>query len=287
MMKRINRNDRIIYAINMGSKTSTVEAKKAVVQQSTPLHWHDCYEMELVVGGCGTHIINGTKYPMRVGDFYLLTPEDFHEVISDEPITTLGIMFDEKLVSEELLFNIPVIRITASELLTCIDGEIYNLVSNYFVRVLEEVNEEEKSLSTVYISKLTECIMIELFRAVEGKTVGITQKAVNDVLIYIHSHYTENLSLASLAELLHFSPSYLSMYFKENIGKNFKEYLITLRMKHAARLLANTELSVTEICYSCGFSSYSHFMRTFKSNFRQTPLSFRSTFKKVTDRKEN
>ena len=282
-MERINWNDRIIYAIDKESKASAVEAKRATVWQSTPLHWHNCYEMELVVGGCGTHIINGTKYPMRAGDFYLLTPEDFHEVISDEPITTLGIMFDEKLVSEELLFNIPVLRIAAPELVTSIDGEICNIVRSYFERILAEVKGEEKSLSTVYISKLIECIMIELFRTLEGKTAGITQKAVNDVLIYIHSHYTENLSLASLAELLHFSPSYLSMYFKENVGKNFKEYLITLRMKHAARLLANTELSVTEICYACGFSSYAHFMRSFKNNFGRTPLNFRDTYKQKTD----
>jgi len=281
-MKRINWNDRIIYAIE-SSKGSTVEAKRTIVRLCTPLHWHNCYEMELVIDGHGTHIINGKKYPMHVGDFYLLTTEDCHKVISNEPITTLGIMFDEKFVSEELLFHIPVIRITVPELLTCIDGDIYNIIRNYFERVLAEVVDGTgEFLSAVYISKLIECIMIELFRAIGGKESCVTRKATNDALVYIHSHYTENISLASLAELLHFSPSYLSMYFKESTGKNFKEYLIALRLKHAARLLANTELTVAEICYSCGFSSYSHFMRTFKSNFGQTPISFRNTYKQIT-----
>jgi len=257
-----------------------VVAKKGTVKSATELHWHDCFELELVVSGRGTHIINGNSYPMREGDLYLLTKEDCHKVIADETMTILGIMFDERILAESVLVAIPLVRITSPELNVNIGGELYSEIKGYFERVIrEEKSEIERYLAPDYIRGLIECIIIELFRSIVGASPSVTSKTSNDALAYMHKHYAEDITLESLAREVHLSPSYLSAYFKNTVGGNFREYLIELRMKHAARLLANTELSVTDVCYSCGFSTYSHFIRSFKARFGEPPLEFRKIHK--------
>lgn len=261
------------------SSVRIVAAKESTVKNQTALHWHDCLELELVTKGEGVHVINGKEFPMKAGDLYLLTKEDNHKVIARSPLTTLGIMFDEELLSQTLRFNLPSVKLAAGELLARVEGEKEARIRGCFRSVISEESEKsEPYMSSEYISGLIECIIIELFRALAKKwTAPLPSSAVNKALAYIHKHYFEALTLDMLSKELHLSPNYLSSYFKKSVGKNFKEYLIDLRIKHAARLLANTDMSVTEICFSCGFSSYSHFIRTFKSIFGETPLGFRNT----------
>ena len=52
-------------------------------------------------------------------------------------------------------------------------------------------------------------------------------------------------------------------------------------MRNACRLLANTDMSVTDVCFSCGFESFSNFMRTFKARVGSTPLGFRAGYKNI------
>lgn len=270
-----------IYSMYHQKSLRIVAAKKETVKEHTDLHWHDCCELELVVGGRGTHIINGNSYPIREGDLYFLTREDNHKIIADEPVTTLGIMFDEELVSKSLFLSIPSVRVCSNDMIANIGGQKRTCVEKYFENILSEESSENKLfMSELYISGLIECIIIELFRALtESNSETISDDAANRSLMYIHSHYAEDITLSSLAKEVHMSPNYLSSYFKNAIGKNFKDYLIELRIKHAGRLLANTNLSVTDICFSCGFSSYAHFIRTFRTRHGVTPLEFRKIHK--------
>ena len=83
------------------------------------------------------------------------------------------------------------------------------------------------------------------------------------------------MTLDTLAALTHLSRNYFSELFSSSTGRTFKSYLIDLRLRQACRLLANTDMSVTDVCYASGFDSFSNFMRTFKSRHKVTPLKFR------------
>lgn len=252
-------------------------AKRYVVQRDIGLHWHDCCEIELVLAGCGTHSINGNSYAIEPGNLYLFTPSDCHSITMDEPIEVLSIMFEEELISEDLYTNVLALEMTGADLIAQLSPAQRISVKQYFSTILEELNSENKNPHiSAYIEHLLNCIVIELLRGIPNTSSRTTDKQLmKEAILYLHHHYAEPITLTSLATHLHLTSSYLSTYFKANIGRSFKDYLIELRLRHACRLLVNTDLSVTDICFNCGFSSYSHFMRTFRAHYNTSPLQFR------------
>ncbi|MBU2886356.1 helix-turn-helix transcriptional regulator [Gilvimarinus agarilyticus] len=91
--------------------------------------------------------------------------------------------------------------------------------------------------------------------------------------LFRHQRYVE-LSLNEAAELCHLSPSYFSRLFKSVFRYSYSEYSIRHRLYSAARLLAQSEHSITDIAYELGFSSPSHFISLFKKQFGVTPKKY-------------
>lgn len=87
---------------------------------------------------------------------------------------------------------------------------------------------------------------------------------VHKVRQYIDEHYAEAITLKSMAALAYISPTYLSFSFKEVLGVNFNEYLTTVRMEHAKRLLASRQYRVYEVCEMVGYHDKKYFSDLFK-----------------------
>ncbi|MGT2771936.1 response regulator transcription factor [Streptococcus marimammalium] len=84
-----------------------------------------------------------------------------------------------------------------------------------------------------------------------------------------------NLSLKSLANQLSFSPNYLSVLIKKELGMSFQDYLIQERLKKAKRLLLTTNLKVYEIAEQVGFEDMNYFSQRFKQVVGVTPRQFK------------
>ena len=100
----------------------------------------------------------------------------------------------------------------------------------------------------------------------------------NDVLDYIDSHYTEELTLDDIADFSGFSKYHFTRLFKQYTDSTFYDYLSFRRIKSAEELLAKPELSITEIALQSGFSSISTFNRIFKQKKGCTPSEYRSLY---------
>ena len=99
--------------------------------------------------------------------------------------------------------------------------------------------------------------------------------AIDLLLEYMYSHYSENICLDELAELVHLNKSYLIRLFRREVGRTPLDYLTRLRLEQSARLLETTELKISEIAYRCGFESSSYFIRRFHKIYAQTPDQYR------------
>ena len=97
---------------------------------------------------------------------------------------------------------------------------------------------------------------------------------------YIDEHFMEDLTLTTLADMVCMTPSAFSRFFKTRTGRTLSDYIIDIRLGHAARMLVDTSKGVSEICYECGFNNQSNFNRIFKSKRGLTPRDFRAMFKK-------
>ena len=97
---------------------------------------------------------------------------------------------------------------------------------------------------------------------------------------YIDKHFSEEIKLENVTEIVGMAPAAFSRFFKLSTGKTFSKYVIDIRLGHASQLLVNTTMSVAEVCYECGYNNVSNFNRLFKENKKVTPSEFRESYQK-------
>ena len=96
---------------------------------------------------------------------------------------------------------------------------------------------------------------------------------------YLEAHFTQDVTLTSLAEVVHYNPSYLSRFYKQHTGKNIMARLYEVRIDHARRLLLQTGMKAGEISARCGFCSTKYFNQVFKKAAGCSPLEYRQRMK--------
>lgn len=107
------------------------------------------------------------------------------------------------------------------------------------------------------------------------KISDIFEKPVEILKEYIERNSCRDIKLEELAELVHFTPSYVSKLFRQETGQTLKEYINTAKIKTAKRLLEETEQSIQEIASNSGFNSISHFNRVFRQHIDMSPHQYR------------
>ena len=77
-------------------------------------------------------------------------------------------------------------------------------------------------------------------------------------------NFARDITLREVAELANMSEVAFSRFFSQHTGKSFTEYLIDIRIGKVARLLVDTNKTIAEICYECGYNNMSNFNRIFR-----------------------
>lgn len=119
------------------------------------------------------------------------------------------------------------------------------------------------------------CNMLELAYIKNDVDALDENNVINCVLRYMKRYYPQNITLEMICEHFGCSRSYLSHNFKKNIGQSFRECLTDLRLNNAESLLKYSELSITEIAYSVGFSESAYFSNVFKKKYGISPMTYR------------
>ena len=94
---------------------------------------------------------------------------------------------------------------------------------------------------------------------------------------YCSRNFAENLSLSVLEEHLHLNKYYISHLFSEKLGMRFNDYVNSLRISEAQRLLVNSDLSITHISEQVGFNTLRTFNRAFFKQMGLTPSEYRKS----------
>lgn len=107
--------------------------------------------------------------------------------------------------------------------------------------------------------------------AKEKESVSIVEKAKK----YIDDNFQKDVSLDDVSRIVDISPFYFSKLFKQEVGKNFIEYLTEVRLRKARALLNNPQYSIKEVCVMSGYSDPNYFSRIFKKYEGVTPSEYR------------
>lgn len=107
--------------------------------------------------------------------------------------------------------------------------------------------------------------------------------AVKTMMFYIREHFAETLPVRTLAQAAHISERECYRVFRECLHTTPTEYIISVRLQEACRLLTGSTMSVTQIAHSCGFGSSSYLNRVFDRSMGCTPGAYRQAWQDKTN----
>lgn len=121
-------------------------------------------------------------------------------------------------------------------------------------------------------------IISMLFSDIDYQQTPIDKLSILDeIKFYLDINYAENLKLKDVASYFGIHPNYLTRAFHQKFGISPKKYLLNLKFKKAAKLLATTQLPISVISNSLGFEDALAFSRTFKKIYDLSPANYRNS----------
>jgi AraC-like DNA-binding protein len=227
------------------------------------------------VPGTVMYWMSGTPYtllPSKEGLQMIIINFDFLQDRADDVAAHPPVLpqnFESEKLLEQISFsNAPMLN---KPLLLC------NLPSvlPYLQSMLQEAD-----IPTIWgnfqLSSLLRVVLTAMCRADTYTTNGKrSTDSFQRLLHYIHDHYTEPLSNASLAKRFNYHPNYISQLFTQHTGVSLHQYLLRIRVRQALYLLQTTELPISEVAIRSGFGNVSYFCQYFKKSTGYSPSSFR------------
>lgn len=236
-------------------------------------HWHDCFEIELIVDGTCTEALNGVNRDVKRGDITFITPTDLHEIKNINSLVIYNLMFAVETIDTKIL-NTILLRNERS-----FSWSLENSEFTYALSVLERAEIEFKNKSQNYERFIIDTInqLLIIILRTDGESLSKEKElSVRSAALYIRMNFKKNPTLEEVAKAVNLYPPYFSVKFHEVMGITFKKYINEIKLDFASKALKNNrEMSVSDICYESGFESLPHFHREFKKKFNCTPLEFR------------
>ncbi|MDR9795083.1 AraC family transcriptional regulator [Aeribacillus pallidus] len=163
------------------------------------------------------------------------------------------------------------------ELLFSNNGCVYSINNNFVINdcmtSILDMAENDK-IDEDAISIMIHKILYEL-KQLLNHADELHIKSIRSAIVYIENHYQDQINLTDLANCAGLSPFHFSRIFKKHMNCSPYQYLIGYRINNAKKLLHNTNLSIQEIAFACGFNSVSHFITMFKKHTNLSPKKFR------------
>lgn len=227
----------------------------------------DSFLLAYVVSG--TLLVHGknTSGPVEAGQFLLLDCYEPHSYRAPKDCELFWLHFD---------------GITARsyyDLITGRLGTVFSLknaarvtgrLTSIFQIFAQGISVQEALLSKYITDILTEPLLCGF-----SSEPSLEHHGIEDVISYISQHLSEPLCIETLCEKISLSPYYFIRFFKKKTGFTPHQYVLNARIDMARYLLANTELSIKEICFRTGFSNESAFSTAFKKATGISPAQYR------------
>ncbi len=233
----------------------------------SPVRTTNFLEIELPLEDGGTSYINNVAYPIERDRLICAKPGQKRK--SKPPFRCLYIHID--LPDDDLykpLFSIP-------DTIKLANRDTFSALFNEIIR---EYNKRSDNAAIMVYSKvlalISETLNLSAIAALPHPTKSHTT-AIEEAIHYIEKNYMNKITLEMLSNITHLSPFYLHKVFYNTVGMTPYDYILNKRIKKAKQLLTFTNLSLTTIANSCGFTDQSYFGKVFKQELGITPLKFR------------
>ena len=259
------------------------------------MHSHEFYEINIITEGFGTHYIENNSFSISSGDFFIIPPNIRHGYSEKSNLNIFHIILSDKFFTRyrddlrslhgfSLLFNIePQLRaksnlkifptISTSDFMFFLSeiGKLYKLN-----QATDAMHETEKCIKTLnLICEFANIVTSNKYGTKTHSFIDIQQ--ITTVLSYIDNNYGSKITLQDLCKLSNMSRSTLLNQFNAMCNCSPTEYIQSVRIDNARKLLADSDLSIATIAQECGFYDSAHFTRTFFQKTNLLPKEYRNS----------
>lgn len=266
MAEHYNFND-TIYIFSGNQNSNYIFQYITKRKLSAVYHSHDFYECMIILEGKCTQNINERKYSLKKDNIILLSPLDYHSIISqtddvtiiclsikEEEFNKLSYIYNFKPRDEKVLYS----------------KEISEKISTVF--------PDLKNLSLDYNFKLLIAMIIKEFNDVAMNEYQNMPSWLSYTLKEMTKPENIKEGIQAMIRISNYSRSQLSNIVKKYLGISLHTFILNLRLETACKELILTSKSIEEISESVGYSSFSHFQKVFKQQYGITPSKLRNRY---------
>lgn len=289
-------SDRVLHEITpLMGRDAIYIADRNKKEFAYPIHNHEVYELNFVENAAGVRRIVGDSSEI-IGnyDLVLITSPDLEHVweqntCTSKDIREITIQFKFGLDEEDVLFEKTPFLSIRNMLKEAQKGlafplpaimKVYNLLTSIssiddrfeallqFLRILHilSIQDGAHALATSAYAKVK---------------IEDDSRRVLKVKNYINENYMYEIKLETLADIANMSQSAFSRFFKLHTGRTLSDYIIDTRLGYATRMLLDTQDSIANISFNCGYNNLSNFNRLFKRKKGCSPSEFREKYRKT------
>jgi len=272
----------------LNSYISVIKREESFFQ--SPFHYHPEIELVYVIESHGKRIIGNSVEYFEAGDMVLLGSNIPHVWLSDEiyykGMATLKakaiVVYFNKEIFSQAFYELK----EASKLTALFDNAVRGLritgkTNTILANKLEKLTSKKdfdiivglfEILSILAASSDISFINNEVYTPISRKQHS---DRISDVLNYVKVNYKDDITLTSISKIASLTPQSFCRLFKKRMKKHFLEYLNEVRISNACKLLIETDLSISEVAYDCGYKTVSNFNKLFKKIVGTTPKTYK------------
>ena len=259
-------------------------------QMDFPLHFHEDYELCLTLNVRGKRILGNLVEDFTEKDLVITTPNVLHCYKRDDAFLNVRcevvvIQFPKELPSWGI-FATDHLRNIRTLLCQPAPGLKFSEATAEAVRerLLRLPRTEGFEAVQLFFGILHELAcadrtQVELIGVQSSDSTLPHSRRINKIVQFVEKNYHHKISLEDVGELVGMSAASVSRCFKLRTRHYFWDYLNGFRIDRAAQMMIETEHTISEISYACGFNNISNFNRVFRERIGTTPSDYRNKFK--------
>ncbi len=252
-------------------------------------HFHDFCELVLITSGGTVHRIDGEEYRVGAGDVFLIQGNLRHHFAERSKVGMLNVQFDparlplpfhslRQIPGYHVIFHLePASRDKSGAGRLRLDGEKRMHAEALVRRLRQELRSQAPGFEAAALALLLELIVFVARSYAEAPRENqAALLRIGEAVSRIERDFAHRITLAELAAAAHLSPNHLLRLFKAATGSSPGDYLLRVRLNHAAKLLRESSRSIGEIASSSGFADSNYVSRRFRARYGQSPRDYRS-----------
>jgi AraC-like DNA-binding protein len=259
-------------------------------------HAHSEYQLFVVLEGTGTRFIGDSIKSFKPGELVLTGPhlphvwrsdETYFEKNSSYKTTGIVIYLNENFLGEHILEKEEMLALKKLFAKSFRGLEFYGSKKTDVIKLMMELVQLQGIPSVIHLLHILDLLAgTKEYHYISSKPYenSFNQNEtdrLNKVYEYAFKNFRKKILLEEIAELLHMTPTSFSRYFTMKNNKTFSRFIAEIRIKHACEMLTETEESVTQICYDCGFNTLSNFNKQFKEIISKKPSEYKREFMNI------